>query len=110
MENSIYPEAAVLVIFGAGGDLTRRKLVPALYDLFLDHYYRSTAGRRPCIESHYRYLWIVCTKLEIASAWRFEIISRACCECQGQTSSQYADTCARVARKLLCTGWFNRAH
>jgi glucose-6-phosphate 1-dehydrogenase len=38
MENHIYPEAAVLVIFGAGGDLTRRKLVPALYDLFLDRY------------------------------------------------------------------------
>src|SRR5262245_17630437 len=38
MENHIYPEAAGLVIFGAGGDLTRRKLVPALYDLFLDRY------------------------------------------------------------------------
>ena len=38
MENDFYPEAAVLVIFGAGGDLTRRKLVPALYDLFLDRY------------------------------------------------------------------------
>src|SRR5262245_28902142 len=38
MENHIYSEAAVLAIFGAGGDLTRRKLVPALYDLFLDRY------------------------------------------------------------------------
>jgi glucose-6-phosphate 1-dehydrogenase len=38
MENLSYPDAAGLVIFGAGGDLTRRKLVPALYDLFLDHY------------------------------------------------------------------------
>jgi len=27
---------AAVVIFGAGGDLTRRKLVPALYNLFLD--------------------------------------------------------------------------
>jgi len=27
----------VLVIFGAAGDLTWRKLVPALYDLFVDH-------------------------------------------------------------------------
>jgi len=27
------PESAVMVIFGASGDLTRRKLVPALYDL-----------------------------------------------------------------------------
>ena len=26
-----------LIIFGAGGDLTKRKLIPALYDLFLDH-------------------------------------------------------------------------
>src|ERR1041385_5080168 len=30
------PEPTVLVIFGAAGDLTRRKLVPALYNLFLD--------------------------------------------------------------------------
>ena len=29
---------AVFVIFGAGGDLTRRKLVPALYNLFLDRW------------------------------------------------------------------------
>jgi len=38
MENDFYPEAVVLVIFGAGGDLTWRKLMPALYDLFLDRY------------------------------------------------------------------------
>jgi len=30
------PEPSILVIFGAGGDLTRRKLIPALYNLFLD--------------------------------------------------------------------------
>ncbi|BDV42202.1 glucose-6-phosphate 1-dehydrogenase [Geotalea uraniireducens] len=30
-------EPTVLVIFGAGGDLAWRKLVPALYDLYLDH-------------------------------------------------------------------------
>jgi glucose-6-phosphate 1-dehydrogenase len=30
------PEPSILIIFGAGGDLTRRKLVPALYNLFLD--------------------------------------------------------------------------
>ncbi len=29
-------EPAVLIIFGACGDLTKRKLVPALYNLFLD--------------------------------------------------------------------------
>ena len=34
--NPQIPEASVLVVFGAGGDLTRRKLVPALYNLFLD--------------------------------------------------------------------------
>lgn len=29
------PENQLLVIFGASGDLTRRKLIPALYDLFI---------------------------------------------------------------------------
>lgn len=28
----------VMIIFGAGGDLTWRKLIPALYNLFLDHH------------------------------------------------------------------------
>src|SRR5262245_27018642 len=32
------PPATVLVIFGVGGDLTWRKLIPALYNLFLDHW------------------------------------------------------------------------
>ena len=36
MEPSIHPEPAVVVILGAAGDLTWRKLVPALYNLFLD--------------------------------------------------------------------------
>src|SRR5438552_4158148 len=36
MEADNRPEPTVIVIFGAGGDLTRRKLVPALYNLFLD--------------------------------------------------------------------------
>ena len=30
------PEPSILVIFGAAGDLTHRKLVPALYNLFLE--------------------------------------------------------------------------
>ncbi|HEY1860842.1 MAG TPA: hypothetical protein VGG61_10835, partial [Gemmataceae bacterium] len=30
------PQPTVLVIFGGGGDLTHRKLVPAVYDLYLD--------------------------------------------------------------------------
>ncbi|MBI3941913.1 MAG: glucose-6-phosphate dehydrogenase [Chloroflexi bacterium] len=34
-------EATILVIFGAGGDLTWRKLVPALYDLYLDQWLPS---------------------------------------------------------------------
>jgi glucose-6-phosphate 1-dehydrogenase len=36
MEPSAKPEPAVLVIFGSSGDLTWRKVVPALYNLFLD--------------------------------------------------------------------------
>ena len=31
-------EPTIIVIFGAGGDLTWRKLVPALYNLYLDHW------------------------------------------------------------------------
>lgn len=31
-------EPTVLAIFGASGDLTRRKIIPALYNLFLDHW------------------------------------------------------------------------
>src|SRR4051812_27650300 len=31
------PPPTSLVIFGGGGDLTWRKLVPALYNLFLEH-------------------------------------------------------------------------
>jgi glucose-6-phosphate 1-dehydrogenase len=36
MEADHQPNPSVFVIFGAGGDLTWRKLVPALYNLFLD--------------------------------------------------------------------------
>src|SRR5262249_747834 len=32
--NSMPPEPCVIVIFGASGDLTHRKLIPSLYDLF----------------------------------------------------------------------------
>jgi glucose-6-phosphate 1-dehydrogenase len=31
-------EPTVIVIFGASGDLTQRKVVPALYNLYLDHW------------------------------------------------------------------------
>ena len=37
-DHSGNPDAAVLVIFGAMGDLTSRKLIPALYNLFLDRF------------------------------------------------------------------------
>jgi glucose-6-phosphate 1-dehydrogenase len=36
METSVHVEPTVIVIFGAGGDLTQRKLLPALYNLYLD--------------------------------------------------------------------------
>ena len=35
MEISIHPDSTILVIFGAGGDLTWRKIIPALYNLYL---------------------------------------------------------------------------
>ena len=41
MENSHHdtqPDPSILVIFGAGGDLAWRKLVPALFNLYLDHW------------------------------------------------------------------------
>ncbi len=38
MNEMVRPSPTVLVIFGAGGDLTWRKLTPALFNLFLDHY------------------------------------------------------------------------
>jgi glucose-6-phosphate 1-dehydrogenase len=36
MTMALHPGPTVLVIFGGAGDLTRRKLVPGLYNLFLD--------------------------------------------------------------------------
>lgn len=36
MTPNLHPNPAILVIFGAGGDLTWRKLVPALFNLYLD--------------------------------------------------------------------------
>ncbi|MGD8850090.1 MAG: hypothetical protein PVF18_10225, partial [Anaerolineales bacterium] len=30
------PQATILVIFGAGGDLTWRKLIPAVYNICVD--------------------------------------------------------------------------
>jgi len=36
MKSGLHPEPTLFVIFGAGGDLAWRKLVPALYNLYLD--------------------------------------------------------------------------
>jgi len=52
-------EAATLVIFGGAGDLARRKLLPALYNLYLDHLLPpGTAvvgvGRTPISDEQYR--------------------------------------------------------
>lgn len=38
MKNSIKDNPTIVIIFGAGGDLTWRKLIPALYNLFLDDF------------------------------------------------------------------------
>jgi len=35
-EKALRPDASILVIFGVGGDLTWRKLIPALFNLYLD--------------------------------------------------------------------------
>lgn len=42
MEQRIHVQPTVLVIFGGGGDLAHRKLVPALYNLFLDQWLPSS--------------------------------------------------------------------
>ncbi|MGE5399443.1 MAG: glucose-6-phosphate dehydrogenase [Ignavibacteriales bacterium] len=38
MESARQPDPNVIIIFGAGGDLTWRKIIPALYNLFLDNW------------------------------------------------------------------------
>lgn len=38
MEYDSHPGPTIVAIFGAAGDLTRRKLVPALYNLYLEHW------------------------------------------------------------------------
>ena len=35
MHNTIHPDPAIAVVFGAGGDLTWRKLIPSFYSLFV---------------------------------------------------------------------------
>src|SRR5579885_2477890 len=53
------PEPCTLVIFGGSGDLARRKLVPALYNLFLDgalpsNYAVLGSGRKPFTDEAFR--------------------------------------------------------
>ncbi len=53
------PSPAILVIFGATGDLTWRKLAPALYDLFLDGWSPERlsvigVGRKPMSDDEFR--------------------------------------------------------
>ena len=38
MNNIIKPEPVIIFIFGGSGDLANRKLIPALYNLYLDGY------------------------------------------------------------------------
>lgn len=38
VSNKNYPDPSILIIFGAGGDLTWRKLIPALFNLYLDRW------------------------------------------------------------------------
>lgn len=52
-------EPCTLVIFGGSGDLARRKLVPALYNLFLDGSLPSNfavlgIGRKPLSDQDFR--------------------------------------------------------
>ncbi len=36
METAVKVRPTIMIIFGAAGDLTRRKLMPAIYNLYLD--------------------------------------------------------------------------
>ncbi len=59
MQTPNVPKASVFVIFGAGGDLAWRKLIPALYDLFLDHWLPEKfailgVGRKPMSDEAFR--------------------------------------------------------
>ena len=59
MRKSNQPNATVIVIFGAAGDLTKRKLVPALYNLFVskclgDQVRIIGIDRRQFTDAHFR--------------------------------------------------------
>ncbi|MGA2027984.1 MAG: glucose-6-phosphate dehydrogenase, partial [Syntrophobacteraceae bacterium] len=59
MQGDKINNATVFVIFGGGGDLTWRKLAPALYSLFLDGYMPERfailgVGRKQVTDDSYR--------------------------------------------------------
>ena len=58
-DRTLRPPATALVIFGATGDLTRRKLIPALFDLYRDghlpaHFAVIGAARKPVPDGEFR--------------------------------------------------------
>jgi len=58
MNNGKKPEPTIIIIFGGTGDLAKRKLVPAFYNLFLDNRMPDKfailgMGRTPLIEDDY---------------------------------------------------------
>ncbi|NWJ48175.1 MAG: glucose-6-phosphate dehydrogenase [Chloroflexi bacterium] len=59
MRNERTPEPCVMVIFGATGDLTHRKLIPALYNLAIERYLPANFNvigfaRRPLTDEQFR--------------------------------------------------------
>ncbi len=59
MQGDKIKDATVFVIFGGGGDLTWRKLAPALYSLFVDGYMPERfailgVGRKQIADDSYR--------------------------------------------------------
>lgn len=44
MQSARKPDPTIIVIFGAGGDLTWRKIMPALYNLYLDKWLPDTVA------------------------------------------------------------------
>lgn len=56
----IKPDGQILVIFGASGDLTKRKLLPSLYELFArdmlpENFVILGVARTPFSDEEFRY-------------------------------------------------------
>ena len=59
LSRALLPQPCSLVIFGGGGDLARRKLIPAIYNLYLDGVLPASfcvvgVGRKELSDEHYR--------------------------------------------------------